>query len=115
MGTLLTQADATVIQCHSRTPDLRAMTSQAEILIVAAGKPGLINADHVREGAVVVDVGMHRTAQGKLTGDVVFESVSKKASAITPVPGGVGPMTIMMLLTNTLKAAEQREAAKNRR
>ncbi len=89
---------------HSRTPDLGAITRRAEILIVAAGKPGLVTADMVRPGAVVVDVGIHRTASG-LVGDVDFASVSQVASQITPVPGGVGPLTVTMLLANTLAAA----------
>ncbi len=106
---LLLQAHATTIQCHSKTPELKNLTKLAEILIVAAGKPGLIDASYVKDGAVVVDVGIHRNSSGKIVGDVQYEEVSKKASAITPVPGGVGPMTITMLLENTILAAERRE------
>ena len=105
-------ANATVTVCHTRTRDLVSHTRRADILIVAAGgKPKAITADMVKEGAVVIDVGVHRigkTAEGKsiLCGDVDFESVKEKAKAITPVPGGVGPMTIVMLMTNTVKAAK---------
>jgi methylenetetrahydrofolate dehydrogenase (NADP+)/methenyltetrahydrofolate cyclohydrolase len=104
-------ANATVTMCHTRTRDMAAHTRRADILIVAAGKPKAITADMVKEGAVVIDVGVHRigkTAEGKsiLCGDVDFESVKEKARAITPVPGGVGPMTIVMLMTNTIKAAK---------
>ncbi len=114
MAALLLQANATVIQCHSKTPHLPSVTSQAELLIVAAGKAGLVDASYVREGAIVVDVGIHRTTEGKICGDVVFDSVAKKASALTPVPGSVGPMTIIMLMENTVWAAERREAARAR-
>jgi methylenetetrahydrofolate dehydrogenase (NADP+)/methenyltetrahydrofolate cyclohydrolase len=96
--------DATVTVCHSRTPNLASMTRQADILIVAIGKPKFITADMVKLGAVVVDVGIHRTEQG-LVGDVDFAGVSQVASHITPVPGGVGPLTVTMLLVNTLAAA----------
>jgi methylenetetrahydrofolate dehydrogenase (NADP+)/methenyltetrahydrofolate cyclohydrolase len=109
MATLLLKADATVFQCHSHTTDLAAITRQAEILVVAAGKPRMIGAEHVREGAVVIDVGMHRDQAGKVFGDVRFDEVAPKCSAITPVPGGVGPMTIAVLLQNTVLAAERRE------
>jgi methylenetetrahydrofolate dehydrogenase (NADP+)/methenyltetrahydrofolate cyclohydrolase len=103
-------ANATVTICHTGTKDLAAHTKRADILVVAAGKPRAVTADMVREGAVVVDVGVNRigvTAEGKakLCGDVDFEAVKEKAAAITPVPGGVGPMTITMLMLNTLKAA----------
>lgn len=108
MGMLLLQANATVIQAHSKTPDLAGVASQADILITAVGKPGFITADYVKKGAVVIDVGINRTPEGKVVGDVDFEAVSKVASAITPVPGGVGPMTILMLLKNTLSAAQAR-------
>ncbi len=107
VATLLLQANATVIQCHSKTPDLKALTTQADLLIVAAGKPGLLDGTFVKKGAVVIDVGIHRDATGKVSGDVVFQSAAEKASAITPVPGGVGPMTIMMLMGNTVLAAER--------
>jgi methylenetetrahydrofolate dehydrogenase (NADP+) / methenyltetrahydrofolate cyclohydrolase len=104
-------ADATVTVCHSRTRDLGAHTRRADILIVAAGRPRMVTADMVKPGAVVVDVGVNRVADperksgGRLVGDVDFEQVSRVASLITPVPGGVGPMTIAMLLTNTVRAA----------
>lgn len=105
-------ADCTVTLCHSRTPDLKAYTLQADILIVALGKPLFVTADMVKEGAVVVDVGIHRipsdqTRSGfRLAGDVDFERVAPKCSYITPVPGGVGPMTIVSLMQNTLKACK---------
>jgi methylenetetrahydrofolate dehydrogenase (NADP+)/methenyltetrahydrofolate cyclohydrolase len=102
---LLLHANGTVTVCHSKTADLASVTRRADILVVAVGKADFITGDMVKEGAVVIDVGMNRKADGKLTGDVDFESVSKVASAITPVPGGVGPMTITMLLKNTLTAA----------
>ena len=116
MGQLLLQRDATVTYCHSKTEDLASFTKQADILIVAIGKTKFITAEHVKEGAVVIDVGMNRDENGKLCGDVDFESAKEKASAITPVPGGVGPMTITMLLKNTLHSAEkalQKENAQN--
>lgn len=102
---LLLQNDATVTVCHSKTADLKSYTRQADILVAAVGKKELITGDMVKDGAVVIDVGMNRI-DGKLYGDVHFESVAKKAAFITPVPGGVGPMTITMLLKNTLDAAE---------
>jgi methylenetetrahydrofolate dehydrogenase (NADP+) / methenyltetrahydrofolate cyclohydrolase len=102
---LLIAANATVTQCHSRTRDLPAVCREAEVLIAAVGSPRLVTADMVREGAVVVDVGTNRTDDG-LVGDVDFEAVKERARAITPVPGGVGPMTRAMLLVNTLKAAK---------
>lgn len=105
---LLLRENATVTVCHSRTRDLPEVTRRADILVVAAGRRGMVGAEHVREGAVVVDVGIHRTEEGNLTGDVDFEAVEPKASAITPVPGGVGPMTRAMLLYNTLEAARGR-------
>jgi methylenetetrahydrofolate dehydrogenase (NADP+)/methenyltetrahydrofolate cyclohydrolase len=101
-------ADATVTVCHSRTPNLAEVTRRAEILVVAAGKPKLIGADMVRPGAIVVDVGIHRTPDG-LCGDVDFAGVSELASWITPVPGGVGPLTVAMLLRNTLLAAREQQ------
>ncbi len=104
---LLLHANGTVTICHSRTRDLAEVTRRADILVVAIGKADFITGDMVKDGAVVIDVGMNRRADGKLTGDVDFESVSKKASYITPVPGGVGPMTITMLLRNTLTAAKK--------
>ena len=107
MAMLLLQASATVTICHSATPDLAHHTRQADIVVAAVGKRNVLTADMVKPGAVVIDVGMNRNDQGKLCGDVDFEGVSKVASAITPVPGGVGPMTITMLLVNTLEAAER--------
>ena len=107
MALLLLNADATVTVCHSRTADLKAECLNADILVAAVGKAKLITADMVKEGAVVIDVGMNRE-NGKLCGDVDFEAVEKKASYITPVPGGVGPMTVAMLLSNVCTAAEKR-------
>jgi methylenetetrahydrofolate dehydrogenase (NADP+)/methenyltetrahydrofolate cyclohydrolase len=98
-------ANATVTVCHSRTRDLSHITRQADILIAAIGRPRFVTADMVKPGAVVIDVGINRTEDGKLVGDVDFNSVAEIASSITPVPGGVGPMTIAMLLQNTLTAA----------
>src|SRR5206468_3791582 len=98
-------ADATVTVCHSRTRDVGAVTRQADVVVVAIGQLRFLKADMVRPGAVVVDVGMHRLADGSLAGDVDFAAVREVAAAITPVPGGVGPMTITMLLYNTLQAA----------
>ncbi|MBO7292586.1 MAG: bifunctional methylenetetrahydrofolate dehydrogenase/methenyltetrahydrofolate cyclohydrolase FolD [Clostridia bacterium] len=109
---LMLEKNATVTVCHSRTPDLSSFTRAADILVVAVGRAALITADMVKEGAVVVDVGMNRNAEGKLCGDVDFEGVSKVASYITPVPGGVGPMTITMLLRNTMTAAKKFFAGK---
>ncbi|MBQ9115982.1 MAG: bifunctional methylenetetrahydrofolate dehydrogenase/methenyltetrahydrofolate cyclohydrolase FolD [Clostridia bacterium] len=103
---LLLQKNGTVTICHSRTADLKAECRRADILVVAIGKAKFIDADYIKPGATVIDVGMDRDENGKLCGDVDFESVKEVAGAITPVPGGVGPMTIAMLLTNTLKAAE---------
>jgi methylenetetrahydrofolate dehydrogenase (NADP+)/methenyltetrahydrofolate cyclohydrolase len=107
---LLAEQMATVTLCHVATKDLFAHTRRAEVLVVAVGKPGLITAEHVRDGAVVIDVGINRVAlpdgTKKTVGDVDFDSVCKKASHITPVPGGVGPMTVAMLLKNTLRSAE---------
>jgi methylenetetrahydrofolate dehydrogenase (NADP+)/methenyltetrahydrofolate cyclohydrolase len=103
---LLLAANATVTQCHSRTRDLPAVSSEADVLIAAVGSAGLVTADMVREGAVVIDVGTNRTDDG-LVGDVDYEAVAEKAGAITPVPGGVGPMTRAMLLVNTLRAAKR--------
>lgn len=108
---LMLQQDATVTVVHSRSENRAELTRQADILIVAAGKPQLIGAEDVKSGAVVIDVGIHRTAEGKLCGDVAFDDVRQKASAMTPVPGGVGPMTIAMLMVNCVNAARyaQRE------
>jgi methylenetetrahydrofolate dehydrogenase (NADP+)/methenyltetrahydrofolate cyclohydrolase len=101
--------DATVVQAHSRTPDLAAVTRRADILVVAIGRPSMIGADHVKPGAVVIDVGVNRT-DGGLVGDVDYGPVAEIAAAITPVPGGVGPMTIASLLANTVAAAERKAA-----
>lgn len=106
MAMLLLHANGTVTVCHSRTKNLAEVTRRADILVVAVGKANFITADMVKEGAVVIDVGINRNAEGKLCGDVDFAAVSEKASAITPVPGGVGVMTITMLLENTLTAAK---------
>ncbi len=106
MQALLLNEFATVDICHIHTKDLAAHTKRADIVIVGVGKPNLITADMIKEGAIVVDIGINRLDNGKLVGDVDFENVSKKTSFITPVPGGVGPMTIAMLLKNTIKAAK---------
>ncbi|MEO8279121.1 MAG: bifunctional methylenetetrahydrofolate dehydrogenase/methenyltetrahydrofolate cyclohydrolase, partial [Ideonella sp.] len=107
MAMLLLQASATVTICHSATVDLASFTRQADIVVVAVGRRNTLTAPMVKPGAVVIDVGMNRNDEGKLCGDVDFAGVSEVASAITPVPGGVGPMTITMLLMNTLEAAER--------
>lgn len=104
---LLLQADATVTICHSRTRDIAAHTRRADVLIAAVGRARMITGDMIKPGAIVIDVGMNRDADGKLCGDVDFESAARVAGAITPVPGGVGPMTRAMLLVNTLEAAER--------
>ncbi|WP_419958924.1 bifunctional methylenetetrahydrofolate dehydrogenase/methenyltetrahydrofolate cyclohydrolase FolD [Psychrobacillus sp. BM2] len=106
MGQLLLQKDATVTYCHSRTKDLHSFTKQADILVVATGRTKMIDASYIKEGAVVIDVGINRDENNKLCGDVDFASVQEVASKITPVPGGVGPMTIAMLMENTCLAAE---------
>ena len=110
MALLMLRENATVTVCHSRTADLKEVTKRADILIVAIGKPCMIDKEYVKEGAVVIDVGIHRKADGKLCGDVDFESVEPVASAITPVPGGVGPMTIAMLMNNCVEAKGIQEA-----
>ena len=107
MALLLLQRNGTVTICHSGTKDLKEQTLQADILVSAVGKTGFVTADMVKDGAVVIDVAMNRNAEGKLCGDVDYAAVSQKASAITPVPGGVGPMTRVMLLENTLTACRQ--------
>nr|WP_251047863.1 bifunctional methylenetetrahydrofolate dehydrogenase/methenyltetrahydrofolate cyclohydrolase FolD [Planococcus sp. ISL-109] len=107
IGQLLLQKDATVTYCHSKTANLQAMTKQADIIIAAIGRAKFIGAEHIKEGAVVIDVGMNRDEAGKLCGDVDFEAVRPHASFITPVPGGVGPMTIAMLMENTVLSAEK--------
>ncbi|MBO5451811.1 MAG: bifunctional methylenetetrahydrofolate dehydrogenase/methenyltetrahydrofolate cyclohydrolase FolD [Lachnospiraceae bacterium] len=106
MALLLLRENGTVTVCHSRTKDLKEVTKRADILIVAIGKPKFITGDYVKEGAVVIDVGIHRNEDNKLCGDVDFESVAEKTSAITPVPGGVGPMTIAMLMHNCVGSVE---------
>jgi methylenetetrahydrofolate dehydrogenase (NADP+)/methenyltetrahydrofolate cyclohydrolase len=111
VAALLLAANATVTQCHSRTRDLGEVCRRADVLVAAVGVPRLVTADMVREGAVVIDVGIHREETG-LVGDVDFDAVKEKAAAITPVPGGVGPMTIAMLLSNTVKAARLQLAAR---
>jgi len=107
MALMLMQREATVCICHVKTRDLAQFTILADILVVAAGVPNLILPQMVKTGAVVIDVGINRLADGKITGDVDFEGVRRKASYITPVPGGVGPMTVTMLLENTIVAAER--------
>jgi methylenetetrahydrofolate dehydrogenase (NADP+)/methenyltetrahydrofolate cyclohydrolase len=107
MAMLLLQKNATVTICHSGTKDLKAMTLQADVIVAAVGKVNVLTADMVKPGAVVIDVGMNRNAQGKLCGDVDYAGVREVAGHITPVPGGVGPMTITMLLVNTLESAER--------
>jgi len=107
VGQLLLNENATVTYCHSRTKNLRDYTLKADILVVAVGKPHVINGDDVKQDAVVIDVGVNRIEDGSLTGDVDFDSAKEKASYITPVPKGVGPMTITMLLRNTIKAAKE--------
>jgi len=107
MALMLLQKDATVTICHSRTRDLKALTLQADVIVAAVGKRGVLTADMVKPGAVVIDVGMNRDDAGKLCGDVDYEAVRQVAGWITPVPGGVGPMTRAMLLVNTIEAAER--------
>jgi methylenetetrahydrofolate dehydrogenase (NADP+) / methenyltetrahydrofolate cyclohydrolase len=109
LASLLLNANATVTVCHSRTRDLAEVTSRADVVVAAVGSPRMIGADMVKPGATVIDVGTNRTDDG-LTGDVDFDAVREVAGAITPVPGGVGPMTIAMLLSNTLRAARMRDA-----
>src|SRR3954454_12642922 len=111
LASLLLARDATVTMCHSRTRHLAEVCNRADVLVAAVGRPKLVTAEMVREGAVVIDVGINRTDDG-LVGDVDFEAVAEKAAAITPVPGGVGPMTIAMLLVNTVRAAQLQAARK---
>ena len=108
MAALLIAADATVTVCHSRTRDLAAVVGRADVLVAAIGRPEMIRGDWIKPGAVVIDVGMNQLPSGKLVGDVAFAGAVERASAITPVPGGVGPMTIAMLLSNTLASARRR-------
>ncbi|MGM0900020.1 MAG: bifunctional methylenetetrahydrofolate dehydrogenase/methenyltetrahydrofolate cyclohydrolase FolD [Bacillota bacterium] len=105
VGQLLLNENATVTYCHSRTKELEKLTQSADIIIAAVGKAGFITKKHVKQGAVVIDVGINRNSEGKLCGDVAFDEVQEQAGYITPVPGGVGPMTITMLMYNTLKSA----------
>jgi methylenetetrahydrofolate dehydrogenase (NADP+)/methenyltetrahydrofolate cyclohydrolase len=107
MALMLINASATVTVCHSRTRDLAAITRQGDVLVAAVGRPGIIRGDMVKPGAVVIDVGINRLPDGRLAGDVDFESVARVASRLTPVPGGVGPMTIAMLLVNAVRSAER--------
>ena len=107
MAALMTERNATVTLCHSHTKDLASVTSEADILITAAGQAGMITPEYVKDGAVVIDVSMNRNEEGKLCGDVLFDEVSPKTSAITPVPGGVGPMTVAMLMKNCMQAARR--------
>jgi methylenetetrahydrofolate dehydrogenase (NADP+)/methenyltetrahydrofolate cyclohydrolase len=107
MAMLLLAAGATITICNSKTRDLAAQTRRADVLVVATGKPGMIDGSMIKPGAVVIDVGINRGEDGKLCGDVDFASAKEVAGAITPVPGGVGPMTIAMLLVNTVEAAER--------
>ena len=104
MALLLLRENGTVTVAHSRTKDLKEVTKRADILVVAVGKPKMLTAEYVKEGAVVSDVGIHRNEENKLCGDVDFDSVEPVGSAITPVPGGVGPMTIAMLMNNCLES-----------
>ncbi|WP_047979954.1 bifunctional methylenetetrahydrofolate dehydrogenase/methenyltetrahydrofolate cyclohydrolase FolD [Ornithinibacillus contaminans] len=106
VGQLMLQEDATVTYCHSKTKGMKEITRLADIVIVAIGKPNVIDSDYIKDGAVVIDVGINRLENGTLTGDVDFDSVLEKASYVTPVPRGVGPMTITMLLHNTIKASK---------
>ena len=106
MAMLLLHADGTVVVCHSRTPDMKELAASADILVSAVGRIGLVTADMIKPGAVVIDVAMNRNEAGKLCGDVCYDEVAEKASYITPVPGGVGPMTRAMLMKNTLTAAK---------
>jgi len=107
MALLLIANNGTVTVCHSKTKDLKAVCKRADILVAAVGKPKMINSEYVKEGSVVIDVGIHRMENGKLCGDVDFDDVKDIVSAITPVPGGVGPMTIAMLMVNCVKAAKR--------
>ena len=107
MAMLLLRENGTVTICHSRTQNLKEITRRADILVAAGGKPKFVDGDYIKDGAVVIDVGIHRNAEGKLCGDVDFASVAPKAYAVTPVPGGVGPMTIAMLMANCVNGIEE--------
>jgi methylenetetrahydrofolate dehydrogenase (NADP+)/methenyltetrahydrofolate cyclohydrolase len=111
MSALLTNADATVTACHSKTPNLGEVVSRADVVVAAVGRAELVRGEWIKPGAVVIDVGINRRADGKLLGDVAFAAAAERAAAITPVPGGVGPMTIAMLLANTVSAASARATA----
>jgi methylenetetrahydrofolate dehydrogenase (NADP+)/methenyltetrahydrofolate cyclohydrolase len=113
MALELLHAACTVTVCHSRTSDLAAHVRRADILVVAVGRPGFVPGDWIKEGAVVIDVGINRLPNGRLTGDVDFDAAAERAAWITPVPGGVGPMTIATLLENTLQAAAWRSEPGN--
>jgi methylenetetrahydrofolate dehydrogenase (NADP+)/methenyltetrahydrofolate cyclohydrolase len=108
IGLLLLERHCTVTYCHSRTKDLPKVCSAADILVAAVGRPEMINGDYIKQGATVIDVGINRTAEGALVGDVKASDALEKAGAYTPVPGGVGPMTIAMLLENTVEAAQRK-------
>jgi methylenetetrahydrofolate dehydrogenase (NADP+)/methenyltetrahydrofolate cyclohydrolase len=108
MAALLLNANATVTVCHSKTRDLAAAVGRADLLVAAVGRPEMVRGEWIKPGAVVIDVGINRTAEGKLLGDVEYAAAAARAAAITPVPGGVGPMTIAMLLANTVTAAKMR-------
>ena len=108
MAILLLRENGTVTVTHSRTKDLKEVTKRADILVVAMGKPKFITEEYVKDGAVIIDVGMHRNAENKLCGDVDFDRVKDMASAITPVPGGVGPMTIAMLMNNCVESVRKK-------
>jgi methylenetetrahydrofolate dehydrogenase (NADP+)/methenyltetrahydrofolate cyclohydrolase len=110
MALLLANADATVTLCHSRTRDLEGHVAAADVVIAAVGRPEMIKGAWIKPGATVIDVGINRLADGKIVGDVEFAAARERAAAITPVPGGVGPMTIAMLLDNTVDSASRREA-----
>jgi methylenetetrahydrofolate dehydrogenase (NADP+)/methenyltetrahydrofolate cyclohydrolase len=112
LALLLLERHATVTLCHSRTRDLGAEVGRADVVVAAAGQPGLVRGEWIAPGAVVIDVGTNRTPEGKLCGDVEFAVARERARAITPVPGGVGPMTVAMLLSNTVTAAEWAIAAR---
>jgi methylenetetrahydrofolate dehydrogenase (NADP+)/methenyltetrahydrofolate cyclohydrolase len=111
MSMMLLERHATVVMCHSRTKDLAAEVARADIVVAAVGIPALVKGDWIKPGAVVIDVGMNRGADGKLCGDVDYAPAAERASWITPVPGGVGPMTVAMLLTNTYRARLAKDAA----
>ena len=112
MSQCLLNKNATVTICHSRTRDLEKITKQADILVAAIGKAGFVTEDMVKDGAIIIDVGINRTDEGKIKGDVDFDNVSKKASYITPVPGGVGPMTVMMVLQNLINLVIKQKGSK---